>query len=62
VVDLGEPATDGVLRERLAQVLGDPTLVVGYWLAEQGRHVDEAGRPVRLPAAIPGGAPVLYGL
>src|SRR5215475_4837107 len=28
VVDLGEPAAGGVLRDRLARALGDPTLVV----------------------------------
>jgi len=50
VVDLGEPAAGGMLRDRLARALGDPTLVVGYWLPEQGRYVDEAGRTVRLPA------------
>ena len=50
VVDLGEPAAGGMLRDRLARALGDPTLVVGYWLPEQGRYVDEAGRPVGLPA------------
>jgi signal transduction histidine kinase len=51
VVDLGEPAAGGVLRDRLARALGDPTLVVLYWLPGQGRYVDEAGRPVALPAA-----------
>src|SRR5215472_6798895 len=50
VVDLGEPAAGGVLRDRLARALGDPTLMVGFWLPEQGRYVDEAGRPVELPA------------
>jgi signal transduction histidine kinase len=50
VVDLGEPVTGATLRDRLAQALGDPTLVVGYWLTEQGRYVDDAGRPVVLPA------------
>jgi len=49
VVDLGEPATGGVLRNRLARALGDPTLVVGYWLPGEHRYVDEAGRPVALP-------------
>jgi signal transduction histidine kinase len=49
VVDLGDPAAAGNLRDRLAQTLGDPTLVVGYWLPEQGRYVDEAGRPIQLP-------------
>jgi signal transduction histidine kinase len=51
VVDLGEPAAGGVLRDRLARALGDPTLVVGYWLPAQRRYVDEAGMPVTLPAA-----------
>src|SRR5215469_67632 len=51
VVNLGEPAAGGVLRDRLARALGDPTLVVGYWLPSQRRYVDEAGRPVQLPAA-----------
>jgi signal transduction histidine kinase len=51
VVDLGEPSAGGVLRDRLARALGDPTLVVGYWLPRQGRYVDEAGRPVEIPAA-----------
>src|SRR5215468_7828331 len=56
VVDLGEPAAGGVLRDRLARTLGDPTLVVGYWLPGQRRYVDEAGRPVELPAADAGRA------
>ena len=51
VVNLGEPAAGGVLRDRLARALGDPTLVVGYWLPGQHRYVDEAGRPVALPSA-----------
>jgi hypothetical protein len=51
VVDLGESAAAGPLRERLARTLGDPTLVVGYWLPEESRYVDEAGRPVELPPA-----------
>jgi signal transduction histidine kinase len=56
VVDLGEPAAGGVLRDRLARALGDPTLVVGYWLPEQGRYVDEEGRTVQLPAGDAGRA------
>jgi probable HAF family extracellular repeat protein len=32
VVNLGEPAAGGVLRDRLARALGDPTLVVAYSL------------------------------
>jgi signal transduction histidine kinase len=49
VVDLGEPAAAGTLRDRLAHVLGDPTLTVGYWVPSQHRYVDEAGRPITLP-------------
>ena len=51
VVDLGEPAAGGTLRHRLARTLGDPTLVVGYWLPEPEGYVDETGRPLVLPAA-----------
>jgi hypothetical protein len=50
VVDLGGSASVGPLGDRLAQTLGDPTLVVGYWLAEKRRYVDEAGRPLEIPA------------
>jgi signal transduction histidine kinase len=51
VVDLGELGDAGTLRDRLARALGDPSLVVGYWLPGEGRYVDEAGRPVELPSA-----------
>jgi signal transduction histidine kinase len=50
VVDLGDPATAGTLRDRLARTLADPTLTIGYWLTEQHEYVDEAGRPVVLPS------------
>jgi hypothetical protein len=56
VVDLGEPGSAGTLRGRLARALGDPTLAVGYYLPEQGRYVDEAGRPFELPDAEAGRA------
>ena len=39
VVDLGEPITAGPLRDRLARTLGDPTLTIGYWIAEQSDYV-----------------------
>ena len=39
-----EPIT---MRERLARVLGDPTLEVAYRLGN-GRYVDAAGRPIEL--------------
>jgi hypothetical protein len=51
VVDLGELGDAGSLRDRLARALGDPSLIVGYWLPGGGRYVDEAGRPVELPIA-----------
>jgi len=51
VVELGEPGSAGTLRERLARALGDPTLEVGYFLSEQDRYVDEAGRSFGLPVA-----------
>jgi signal transduction histidine kinase len=51
VVDLGESPAGAALRDRLARALGDPTLVLGYWLPGQRRYVDEVGRPVEIPAA-----------
>jgi signal transduction histidine kinase len=47
VVDLGD-ARSGTLRDALAGALGDPTLEVGYWLADG--YVDAQGRPLALPA------------
>ena len=45
VVDLGESDASGTLRDRLARTLGDPTLVVGYWLPGQNRYwTKPAGR------------------
>ena len=45
-----ELQTEGAtsLRERLARALGDPTVEVAYRL-DDGRYVDDAGRPVELP-------------
>ena len=45
-----ELRTEGAtsLRERLARVLGDPTLDVAYRL-DDGRYVDAAGQPLELP-------------
>lgn len=42
-------ARSATLRDRLASVLGDPSLLVGYWIAEEQRYVDADGRPVDLP-------------
>ena len=47
VVDLG--TDEGTLRAKLANALGDPSLVIGYRLTNTAGFVDEAGRPVELP-------------
>jgi signal transduction histidine kinase len=49
VVELGTVPEGGTLRERLAAALGDPSLVVGYWLAEEQAYFDETGRKLGLP-------------
>lgn len=49
VIDLGEPAATGTLRDRLARMLGDPTLTLGYWVPDQQHYVDDAGLPITLP-------------
>ena len=51
VVDLGTHAEAGTLQEKLARALGDRSLVVGYRLDGRAGFVDDAGRPVELPAA-----------
>jgi signal transduction histidine kinase len=48
VVDLGNVPEEGILRERLAAALGDPSLAVGYWIAEERGYFDEAGQPLEL--------------
>jgi signal transduction histidine kinase len=49
VIELGELAETGTLRDRLAGALGDPSLVVGYWIDESASYVDDSGRPFDLP-------------
>jgi signal transduction histidine kinase len=49
VETLGEAPARGDLRDALAEALGDPTLELAYWLPEQRRYVDPAGRRVTLP-------------
>ena len=49
VVELGDPAAPGDLRNALARALRDPSLAVAYWLPDSGRYVDADGRPVELP-------------
>ncbi len=40
----------GPVKELLAESLGDRSVSVAYWLPDRERFVDEAGRPVQLPA------------
>jgi hypothetical protein len=49
VVELGE-SRSGTLRDRLARALGDPTLAVGYWSAEDGAYVGATGARLTIPA------------
>src|SRR5215211_7536430 len=51
VVDLGKPEGVGTLQAKLARAVGDPSLQVAYRLPDTDGYVDEAGRPVALPAA-----------
>jgi signal transduction histidine kinase len=41
---------EGPIRELLAERVGDRTLSIAYWLADRETFVDEAGRPVEMPA------------
>ncbi|MDX6260609.1 MAG: hypothetical protein QOH84_2297 [Kribbellaceae bacterium] len=51
VTQLGGVASVGGLRGELQRALGDPTLVVGYWMPDQAGYVDERGAAVALPDA-----------
>jgi signal transduction histidine kinase len=51
VVDLGELEQAGTLQAKLARAVGDPSLQVAYQLPVADGYVDEAGRPMVLPAA-----------
>jgi signal transduction histidine kinase len=53
VVELGE-ARSGTLRGELSRALADPSLEVGYWVADAGAFVDTEGRALYLPDADPG--------
>jgi signal transduction histidine kinase len=60
VEDLGRtPAAGHRLRDSLADALEDPSLELAYWLPEQERYVDAAGRPVELPKPRSGRSSVL---
>ena len=49
VVDLGQPGQSGTLTARLARALGDPQLMLAYWVPEANGYFDEAGNLVVLP-------------
>jgi signal transduction histidine kinase len=49
VVDLGNAAEAGTLRDRLANALGDRSLLLGYWLADRETYVDDRGGELELP-------------
>jgi signal transduction histidine kinase len=51
VVDLGGLSETGTLTARLSHAIGDPSLVMAYWLPEVNGYVDEGGNPVVLPDA-----------
>jgi signal transduction histidine kinase len=48
VVELGTPRS-GTLRGALSRALGDPSLEIGYWLADADSFVDSEGRILSLP-------------
>jgi signal transduction histidine kinase len=50
VLDLGELEEAGTLQAKLARAVGDPSLQVAYRLGGSDGYVDEAGRPMVLPA------------
>jgi signal transduction histidine kinase len=50
VVQLGE-AEPGQARSLIAKTLGDPTLQLGFWFAEQQIWVDEQGHELELPSS-----------
>jgi len=54
VVDLGATSDSAGLRAKLAHALGDPSLALGYRLDEADGFVDDAGRPLALPAQVSG--------
>jgi signal transduction histidine kinase len=49
VVELGEARSD-TLGGELSRALGDPSLEIGYWLADRVVFVDAEGRVLALPA------------
>jgi signal transduction histidine kinase len=55
VVELGADRS-GTLRSELSRALGDPSLDIGYWLADRQVFVDAEGKALSLPEADSGRA------
>jgi signal transduction histidine kinase len=53
VIGLGERRDLDTLRGQVGYALGDPSVQIGYWVAEQGGYVDDRGQPVELPGPDP---------
>jgi signal transduction histidine kinase len=51
---LGDGGGRGVLRDALAQALGDEHLQLAYWVPDQGVYVDAEGRPMQIDPPPPG--------
>jgi signal transduction histidine kinase len=49
IVDLGDAASAGTVRDRLARAVGDPSLEIAYPTGD-GRFVDEGGAVLAVPA------------
>jgi PAS domain S-box-containing protein len=49
IVDLNRGQARGRLRDSIARALGDPSLVLGYWISERQGYVDMYGRALLLP-------------
>jgi signal transduction histidine kinase len=60
VVGLSEDQS-GTLRGELASALGDPSLELGYWVAEVGKYVDAEGRVLTMPRRTSARAVTLIG-
>ena len=54
VIDLGNDPETGTLRDRLAEALDEPSLIIAFASPDGEGHVDELGRPVELPDAAHG--------
>jgi signal transduction histidine kinase len=54
VAELGDLEGADALRDRLARAIGDPDLVIGYRLGNDGSYVDARGQPIELPSPTSG--------